>query len=453
MNLSAPKRLPHESSPSEKGVLVYNGRSYAVGLLWFTVQEENAKDLLKQRISKSKADFYCPRTHVSQQQGFGWLHKNHRRGMQAAAAMIADQLVGEWHGVFEAENGWWYVQVRSDTITPNGDRFFTSEEEAYNLFQEEAVKNIWPHSYAPEKWHINESNTRELKLGNFLDGLSNTVLMPANLTASFGSTAVRNMVFGALLFVFILMVFVAVKTLFVEPVPIPQSPVPMRVVANPSTPKLAEPNQSVSPQQLLQQCGEAADQLYIGIPGWISKSFTCAPGKASMAWQQNSGTLSSAKTIGMSLWPKTASVNFLNRILTVNLSLGNLPKLERSELVPQETALLYLEQNMQPLGALQVKPVIPPAPPVQNNAAANPNAPPPVPKPSYLDINFTTGFGPEKIAPLLSAPALEMTQLLWDVTQAKWEYKLKWTIQAIKPATTAKPNTPANKAVPATGVK
>src|SRR5690606_25551434 len=127
---------------------------------------ESTKKLLNERIQKTKADFYCHRMHVAQQQGFGWLDKGHRRGMPVAAAMVADQLVGEWHGVFEADNGWWYVQVRSDTITPNGDRFFVSEEDAFHVFQEEAQKNIWPHSYAPEHWRLTDGHTRELSLRN-----------------------------------------------------------------------------------------------------------------------------------------------------------------------------------------------------------------------------------------------------------------------------------------------
>ncbi|MDB5477835.1 MAG: pilin accessory family protein, partial [Alphaproteobacteria bacterium] len=113
-----PKRRLSDQMPgtaSAAGVMQFNGKSYAVGLLWFTVQEDSNKKLLAKRIEKTRADFTCLRQHISQQQGFGWLEKGHRRGMPAAAAMIADQLVGEWHGVFEAENGWWYVQVRSDT--------------------------------------------------------------------------------------------------------------------------------------------------------------------------------------------------------------------------------------------------------------------------------------------------------------------------------------------------
>ena len=440
MKLSAPKRNKKQALPDASqmpGILVYGGRNYAVGLLWLTVQEDTDKSLLKQRITKTRADFYCLRSHVSQQHGFGWLSKGHRRGMPAAAAMLADQLVGEWHGVFEAENGWWYVQVRSDTITPNGDRFFASEEEAYQLFQEEATKNIWPHTYAPEKWRLS-GTTRELKLSTVLDNLVTTTLVPATLTASFGTSAMRNLVIGGLVGVLLLMMAVVAITLTDSPVDMSQpqnsNGQPLQPVK--IAPKLIAPqvNESVSPLQLIKQCGDTLAQLYQSFPGWKANVFTCAAGSANMTWQQSYGTLGTAKEIGMKAWPEKTSVNYQNRIMTAKLALGNLPKLERADLVNQETALLYLEQNMQPLGALDVKPVIPPEP-VQppRSAIALPNQPPPPPlppaPPPHLKIIFTTGFGPDKVGPLLDVPAMELTELQWMVSQASWRYTLKWTYQ------------------------
>lgn len=442
MKLSAPKRDKTQNLPAASqmpGILIYGGRNYAVGLLWLTVQEDTDKDLLKQRISKTKADFYCVRSHVSQQHGFGWLSKGHRRGMPAAAAMLADQLVGEWHGVFEAENGWWYVQVRSDTITPNGDRFFSSEEEAYQLFQEEATKNIWPHSYAPEKWRLPENTTRELKLNNVLDGLVTTSLVPATLTASFGTAATRNLVIGGLLGVLALMGIGAMFAMPSEtPVEMPvQASLPPRVVNTAPILVVPQMTESIAPKQLLRQCGESLGQLYKALPGWRTDNFTCEASKANLTWQQGTGTLSNAKEVGMQHWPQTTAVTFSNRIMTATLNQGSLPKVENSNLVPQEIALLYLEQNMQPLGALEVKPILPPEPPPPPPPSMlSPGQEPPPPEkplPPYLEINFTTGFGPDKVGPLMDVPALEITQMQWSVQQGVWTYKLKWTYQ--KPGT------------------
>lgn len=428
--------------------MLYDGKPYAVGILWFTAQEDSGKGLLQQRIKKTKSDFYCLRNHIAMQQGFGWLSKGHRRGMKSAAAMVADQLVGEWHGVFEADNGWWYAQVRSDTITPNGDIFFTSEEEAYRHFQEESQKNVWPHAYAPEKWHIVDPNTRELPLKNLLDDLSLTTLVPTNLTAVFGSKSVRNIVVGGLLAAFFAMLVIMLVSMFGadDEIVAAQNRAPLRTVsgnkaaAQTQAPKKleapkAQPNEAVSPQQLLQQCGDAAAKLYVSIPGWVPQVFTCSLGKAAMSWQQTTGLLSDAKDIGNKKWPQGVAVTFANRLMTAGLSMGSLPRVERTELFTQEMALLYLEQKMQPMGAITVKTITPPAP-VQprtnNNSFMSGNTPAPAPQPApppYLEISLQSGFDPNKISELLLGPAFELKQVQWRIQQGLWVYQLKWTFQ------------------------
>ncbi len=457
MDLSAPERLETSNATSDKaGVLLYNGKPYAVGLLWLTAaQEETAKSLLKQRVKKTGADFYALRTHISQQQGFGWLRKGHRRGMQAAAAVIADQLVGEWHGVFEADNGWWYVQVRSDTLVPNGDRFFTSEEEAYHLYQQEAQLNVWPHSYAPEKWSLTGSGVRELKLANMLDELSTTPLVPTNITSMFGSMFVRNLALAgfvaSIVIILAVIVFTVLGSMEEEITPMPRSAATINAAL--VAPK-AMGNESVSPQMLIKQCGNRLSDLYQALPGWKPQVFTCNITNASMTWQQNTGTLGVAKEIGLRNWPRDVKITFNNRILTGSVGVGNLPKLEPSELPTQEDALLYLEQNLQPLGTLQVKPVtpVPPPPPVQTDPTIPPPPPPPPPLP-YLEISLISGFGPDRVALLLTGSGLELIQFEWNMPQAAWKYTLKWTYQRPVPARVV-PATPAGGAAasPATTV-
>lgn len=417
------------NAPYNGSVMMFDGRAFAVGLLWLTVQDDGERNLLQERIKKTKADFYCQRMHIAQQHGFAWLEKGHRRGMPAAAAMVADQLVGEWHGVFEADNGWWYVQVRSDTIMPNGDRFFASEEDAFQVFQEEAQKNIWPHSYAPERWRLTDTQTRELSLRNLLDDLTTTTLIPTNLTAMMGSALIRNVVLACILLCVLVMGGVVVHTITKPPPEIQ----PSRVRTT-QTAQLAKPKKNlleiISPQQLVQQCGKAADQLYQPIAGWVTEQFVCSAGKASMTWRQGTGSLGAARDAGAGRWPSDAVITVKDRQMTVHVLLGNLPKLEAQNLVPQETALLYLEQNLQSLGSLNVKPVTPRPKKEQpaSRSARNRNTVPVVeaPEPSYLDIKFNSGFGPDHVASLLQVPGMELVNVQWRIPQAVWQYDLKW---------------------------
>lgn len=440
-------------SDSQTGVMQYGGKSYAVGLLWFTVQEDSAKALLQSRLQKTHADFYCQRQHIAQQQGFGWLQRGHKRGMAAAAAMVADQLVGEWHGVLEAENGWWYVQVRSDTITPQGDKFFTREEDAYNLFQAEMAKHNWPHSYAPEKWSI--PDTREITLKNFLNDLATTKLVNANFAAAFGSKSARNVVIALIAIVLAAMVGAVVYTLAKpDDIIVPKTNfVPRTVNATPAA--LAAPVKSgefISPQQLIAQCSDAAQKLLTSLPGWKTGSFTCEPNKASMSWQQISGTLTDAKAQGMKSWPANAAVTFNNKVLSVALALDKLPMLQAEKLPSQEQVLLALEQNFQSMGALQVKPIVAkapaPAPGARPPAVKAPAAPVPASAPA-LDIQFLSGFAPDHIAAFLDAPGLEIVSLEWKIAQGLWQYKFKWTHDKPKVDAAAKPGlTPGQRAAP-----
>ena len=98
-------------------VLVYGGKKYAVGLTWLTVDELEQPGAIMDRAKMISADFLSSRLFIAQT-GYGYLSKGHRMGMPSVAAIVADALVGEWHGVFVADNGWLYVAVHADTIAP-----------------------------------------------------------------------------------------------------------------------------------------------------------------------------------------------------------------------------------------------------------------------------------------------------------------------------------------------
>lgn len=415
--------------PMSTGVLMHLGKAYAVGLLWFTVQEENGKATLQQRLKKTKADYHCVRKHIAQQQGFGWLEKGHRRGMPVAAAMVADQLVGEWHGIFEADNGWWYLQIRSDTITPQGDRFFTSEEEAYRVFQAEMKAHTWPYAYAPAKWNITEQNVRTLELKDLLDELATTTLIADNVTAIFGGVMQRNLIVGGLITAFIVMggfaAFTAVKPpeqIIVPPVRTVQKAAPIPALEPPKE----DSAEIVSPAQFFAACGKAVSALYAPIPGWTAASFTCTSDRASMSWQQQSGTIEAARTSGAEQWPKDVAIGYNNKLMTVSLKLDQLPKVQQNDMPPQEQALLFLEKNIQALGAVQVTPVNPeppkPAPAPRGVKALVPQQVAPVPLP-YLDVTLTTGFAPDGLPNLANVKGLRLSQIQWTIPKAVWVYQ------------------------------
>lgn len=419
-------------SSQKNGVMLYGGKAYAVGLLWLTIQEDQPKELFSQRLKKAKADYHCIRTHIAQQQGFGWLDKGHRRGMPAAAAMIADQLVGEWHGVFEADNGWWYVQVRSDTITPQGDRFFINEEEAYHHFQNEMRSHTWPYAYAPSRWELNDTTIRHLELKNVLDGLTTTTLVADNISAIFGGKSKRNLILGMIILCLVGMGGFTAYSITKPPEQIVLPP-PKMLPIKPQIVKIEPPKADqaliILPEQFVSACGEVLSSLFVTLPGWEAQTFTCQPNRSSFVWSQKTGSLSEAQIEGQKQWPSTVGINFNNKQLNVTAQLAQLPTSEQTDLYTQEQALIYTEQYLQPKGSLQIKIVTPPPPkPIKVKPANQPLVPKPdhTQKPlAFLEIQMNSQYAPNKILGFFQAKGLELRSINWLINRSEWQYQLR----------------------------
>jgi len=206
--LAAPARNQQEqdNEPVGTGVMLYEGKKYAVGLNWLVGDDAGNNSLALKRAKAFKADFYCVRANVVSQHGFGYLKLGHRINMPVPASVLADVLVGEWHGVFAADNGWWYVAVHADNIAPTGDLFFTSEEEAYNFFVAESKTYRWPRAYAPASWNLSDS-TSEIPLNKILNEGSSPTLKPVTTDAIFSGRRNRNLaVVGVLILIMLLLV-------------------------------------------------------------------------------------------------------------------------------------------------------------------------------------------------------------------------------------------------------
>lgn len=178
------------------GVLVYDNKKYAVGLKWLVAEDDSDVELAIKRAKGFKADFYCMRQNVVVQHGFAFLNMGHRVGLPVLASVVGDVLVGEWHGVFVADNGWWYMAVHADNIAPDGDRLFTSEEEAYNHFISRMEAHRWPRSYAPESWNIQETSG-EIPLSKIIGEATPPALKPVTLDAIFSGKKNKNLAIAA----------------------------------------------------------------------------------------------------------------------------------------------------------------------------------------------------------------------------------------------------------------
>lgn len=422
------------SKSSENGVLLFSGKKYAVGLLWLVVNEGDDNKLAKHRVQKAKGDFYCLRSSIVNQHGIGWLSKEHRAGMPSAASIAVDKMVGDWHGVFKADNGWWYLQVHSDTIAPTGDQFFDSEEDAYNAFIASAESHNWPHAYAPKEW---DNTTRDVDLAEVLgDGSDGAILQATSLTSFFGST--KNLKMASLAIVGLML---ACFAYFVIPALFPGS-VDIKSVQKPKTkdglpavaqlPKEIKPLPDLNapeeeeiiempkPSQVIDSCGQTAAKIIRPIPGWPLQKMSCNGKTVTVQWLQTVGSMNAARSYLKGFPPETR-VSIKGKNLTTSMSLARLPLIQQENWLSTEQAVFNLEQRLNNIGTLKIKPVTPPTPPPPKKGKA-----PPPPRP-YIEIDLKTTVSPKTLAGYFDIVGMEIQDITWNVPDGTWSYKSKLT--------------------------
>lgn len=448
MILRAP---PREGTRDESAdtVLVLGKKRYAVGLIWFTADAELAETtaLVKQRAKHLSADFYCSRMTIASQQGFGFLDKGHRMSMPSAAALAADALIGEWHGIFAADNGWWYVCVHSDAVAPEGDRFFHSEEEAYNHFIQASESYKWPRSYAPAAWNLPNTNG-EIALERLLEehGAAAAALRPITLDAFFGGAQRKKVVLSSTA-VFILLVLAMISVLaaaspgsrklkenispFVLSMPVGD------VIKPPPSPPLRKGGsgdialQIAPPEKVLAACMTGFDKLMIPLPGWDMLTLSCDGVRASVEWKKVSGSLMILQT-ALVKFPRETMVSYTGADRFVATLSIPVVKTRPSRVMNLDTAILSLNKRFADTGSIQIKPVIPKAPrPVatqrpaarRGGAAATPPVPPPVAPPPYLDFTLISSTPPTSLSWAFDVAGLKLQDVRWDLGSRSWTYK------------------------------
>jgi hypothetical protein len=437
------------------GVLIFNGRKYAAGLTWLTVEEEAESNVVYKRSKSIKADFFCTRSFVSQN-GFGYLSKGHRMGMASAAAMAADVLVGEWHAVFAAENGWFYVAVHADTVAPDGDRFFESEEDAYNFFLEKAETYKWPKTYVPDAWDI-KNNDGEISLDRILDDVASTSLKPANLDAIFSGKRNKSIAFvGFIFFIGLVLLSFFAQTLLPNLVPEqrnvsgPTVEVADFLSAPPQEPIKKEDPLLLAlekfflpkPEAVVDACVNAFEDLMISLPGWNLSTMRCRNTLVEAVWTQESGTLETIKNY-VDQFPfgvnRTygAQGDFLASRILGNLSQYN----ERVKLADREQVLLAINNRFGKIGRLEVKDIVPLAQQIQRGnsvrgsrrlAAQNKDDEDSSEEEGMtiqdlpsLAVVFTTTSAPVLLQGYFNIPGLRFNYIEWSVFNKQWVYDMQ----------------------------
>jgi hypothetical protein len=436
------ENVPSAQQKKQRGVLLVDDKKFAVSLTWLTADLDlGGAKLIKQRAGKLRADYTCVRNTIAGQHGFGFLSLGHRMNMPAAAAVAADILVGDWHGVFKGDNGWWYVAVRSDNISPDGDRFFFSEEEAYTHFMEQVNAQSWPRSYAPETWNI-EDAVPAIPLERLLDDLTQAPILKAtNADAIFGGRKRRNFVFfiGILAFVFLFTAAVLPglaskarekRATTVQPVIVAPAVIkpPPKVVTKQTT-GFAGTLSLPKPSNVVQLCAQGFSKIIEPLPGWELNSATCNAGVGNQivvdaVWKRKVGSLELIKQY-LAAFPVSVAVNYDgDATVTVSFRLGDLNKLSKTlNVLKRGEQISVLYDRFGGIGRLELSDVIPPPPQQQRlgNPLASAEEPPPQ-LPPYLKMVLLTRTPPQVLASYFDVPGLKLQNITWSIQKKAWTY-------------------------------
>ncbi|MAS88095.1 MAG: hypothetical protein CMH30_09005 [Micavibrio sp.] len=429
------------------GIMRYAGQDYAVGLLWLTSEDEEDPKAPRQRAKQVGADFYVIRNTVVNQNGIGYLEQGHKRGLPAAASTAADVMVGEWHGVFVAENGWWYVAVHADAIAPDGDILFDDEEEAYQFFLQKAAGYRWPRAFVPDNWEF-EDNAGEVSLNKIFDEIPNATLQPANLDALFGGR--RNKDIAVVLAAILVgILFLGTLTSQILPSLLPQprqakqlalgtanelTPPPRPEVGQQLNPLLRFGDVSLpTPSFVVFACLKGMEDIVLPLPMWTIESIKCDGRIVTVSWNSNGGDLDNIRPYISRFGPGVTHTYDGARLFTATKLLPSLDQYKEQNIpLDRDRAILLVNDRFGDLGQMNVQYRVPDedkktASSVRRRAQSavttlitNESE---TKKPPFLSVELKTSTPPTKAAEYFNIPGLSFEMIEYNLNRQDWTYK------------------------------
>ena len=432
---------------SPSGVLEYNNKKYAVGLVWLMADEHAGPTLAQKRASALEADYYCVRSTIVSQHGFGYLCDGHNTGMQVAAIAVADTLAGEWHGVFVADNGWWYVAQHGDAISPDGDKFFTSEEKAYSWFLDKNDGYKWPRTYAPEAWNIPE--TSEVSLTRIFEVGSTSVLRPANMDALFSGKRNKRiavaMALSVLLIVAVILLLPKIMpelqhkpthapfSTFAEVPKIIKAPPPEIISISDENITVTTPSVVIIPAgDIVDSCMQEMAQIIHPIPGWTLQSVNCNTGSIHAVWQRTTGSLESLRKI-IDSFPRRAKRIFDGKgFFKISYRMPTFRNHKKvNSFLPKDEVILSLNDRFSKLGELNIEYIVPQRKKEQGQTGGflvKKNINRKLGRP-FLLMTLTTRMQPSSLAKRFDMTGFALQNIAWVVPNKTWVYRTRIEIE------------------------
>lgn len=157
---------PQFSPEITRGTVQVNKQTYAIGLYWEGVGDNDAAAHARERADN--ADFYCVyKAPLKTQVGFGNRAQGHKSNLPSLAIHLASGRVGKFLALFDLGDGFYILGVRDDGINPMLERFVATREEAMDLY-EDAKGDLWDEMIAPNSFGWKD--TTELHIDDCLKG-------------------------------------------------------------------------------------------------------------------------------------------------------------------------------------------------------------------------------------------------------------------------------------------
>ena len=429
------------------GILRYRDKEYAVGLLWLTADadDEDPKAAVK-RAKSMNADFYAKRDTVVNQIGFGYLEQGHRRKLPVAASTAADVLVGEWHGVFKADNGWWYVAVHSDAIAPDGDILFEEEEDAYQHFLHNSENYRWPRTFVPEHWSFDE-NAGELSLDKIFDEIPDVTLQSATLDAIFGGRRNKDVAIilsGILVGVAVLAGLASqiLPSLLPEPKQAPQVQVAASdVIAAPPKPSLGNELDPLlqfgdfslpTPSFVIYACLRGMEDIVLPLPQWEINTIKCDGRIVTAIWNSQGGNLDSIRPYISRFSRGVTHTYDGEKEFTATRLLPSLNEYKEQNIpMERDQAILLINNRFGGLGSLKVEYIVPNSQPSSRNVRTRSTrnvvnsilGQEDNKKPPFLKVQLVTSTPPTKSAEYFNIPGLSFNMIEYNLRNQNWVYQ------------------------------
>ncbi len=419
------------------GVLNIGDKKYAVNLLWLTFDEaattgETIKAQKKIRHDLIKPDFLGERSNLISQQAYGHLKKGHKIGMPVAAAILTDILVGEWHGCFKAENGWWYVAVHGDAIAPDGDLFFDNEEKAYKHFTDANERQAWPRAYAPSEWSV-DGASEELDLhALFSNALPSTFLKPVTLTALFGN--LRNAITFFVAVGFLALVMLAFGTTSLGSYFSPPNQVKRAITLDITDPIIVPPRyydsavinnrlleiEDFAAPVLIDTCLNVFEDLFVALPGWQMDNLSCRDGNVIATWTRTKARIADLNKLRPRFSPDVVMTYDGQNKLMVRKPL-DLSKLEKINMQVKSKEYLYalITGRLETKGDLSIAQIQAPAPPQQIDPNTGEILPAP-PADQFLSVEFQSPISAYEWFEDFDIQGMRPLELIWSVRDSQW---------------------------------